>query len=114
MMIKILLKNKKIYPAFFYILYNKMKITKIIKNIKNHKYIIIFICLITLLSVCLVCFSKKRQAKQELEIEKFTNPGEVYATGWNKYGQLGLGDTTNRLTFTNGSSWSPCSVRQSS
>ena len=82
-----------------------MKITKIIKNIKDYKYIIIFICLITLLSVCLVCFSKKRQATQELEIEEFSNPGEVYATGINQNGQLGLGvdswgNNTNRNVFT--------------
>jgi alpha-tubulin suppressor-like RCC1 family protein len=28
------------------------------------------------------------------------NDGTVWACGWNKYGQLGLGDTTNRNTFT--------------
>jgi alpha-tubulin suppressor-like RCC1 family protein len=26
--------------------------------------------------------------------------GTVWATGWNYYGQLGLGDTTNRSSFT--------------
>jgi alpha-tubulin suppressor-like RCC1 family protein len=29
-----------------------------------------------------------------------SNDGKIYATGWNKNGQLGLGDTTNRNTFT--------------
>ena len=29
-----------------------------------------------------------------------TQSGEVYAAGLNKYGQLGTGDTVNRLTFT--------------
>ena len=26
-----------------------------------------------------------------------SNQGEVFAWGWNKYGQLGLGDTSNRV-----------------
>ena len=29
-----------------------------------------------------------------------TATGEVYASGYNDYGQLGLGDTSNRQTFT--------------
>ncbi len=33
-----------------------------------------------------------------------TRQGEAYAWGWNKYGQLGLGDTENRLV--------PCSMQK--
>lgn len=34
----------------------------------------------------------------------YVSNGALYATGWNFYGQLGLGDTTDRLSFTQVSS----------